>query len=185
MTSFTKQAIVRSFLELLDEEPFDRITVTQIAQRCGISRNTFYYHYQDIFSLVDDMFTLETRRVLDRHGSFDDWGEALDVATTFARTNRRAIYHLYNSSNRERLEHYLNDVFYGIIRRFVDTISTDLDVRERDAEDLTRFYAAAFEGVTLAWIRDGMADDNASVANTVRMLEGTIRYALERSVSNR
>lgn len=185
MANFTKQAIVQAFLELLNERPFDKITVTDIAQRCGVSRNTFYYHFQDIFDLVDQMFVMETERLLSTTTSFDDWREGVNQAMAFARENRPAVYHLYNSANRERLERYLYDIFYGMVRDFIDTQSKDLDVRKQDADDLAMFYAAAFEGVTKSWIRDSMNQDSDYIANVSRMIEGSIRTALERSVATR
>ena len=52
MADFTKRAIKASFMKLLEERPMNRITVRDIAQDCGINRNTFYYHYQDIPALL-------------------------------------------------------------------------------------------------------------------------------------
>lgn len=43
MAQFTKQAIINSFLKLLEETPLDKITVKDIVEDCGINRNTFYY----------------------------------------------------------------------------------------------------------------------------------------------
>ena len=42
----TKNAIRRSFIELLAERPFDKISVRDIAERSEVTRNTFYYYYE-------------------------------------------------------------------------------------------------------------------------------------------
>ena len=52
MADFTKKAIKESLRKLLEERPLSRITVKDIAATCGINRNTFYYHYQDIPMLL-------------------------------------------------------------------------------------------------------------------------------------
>ena len=52
MAQRTKNAIRQSFMELLVERPFDKITIGDIAQRSEITRNAFYYYYQDIYALV-------------------------------------------------------------------------------------------------------------------------------------
>ena len=52
-TSITKRAIQSAFLELLDQRSLSRITVRDITDICGINRNTFYYHYQDIPALIE------------------------------------------------------------------------------------------------------------------------------------
>ena len=50
MAQNTKKAIMNAFIELLNERSFEKITVTDIVNRCKINRNTFYYYYQDILN---------------------------------------------------------------------------------------------------------------------------------------
>ena len=50
----TNKAIIETFEEMLDEMPFEKITVSSLAKRCEISPNTFYYHYEDIYDLLTD-----------------------------------------------------------------------------------------------------------------------------------
>ena len=52
MSKFTKQAIMDGFIELSKQMPIDKITVKKVTDYIGITRNTFYYHYQDILSLI-------------------------------------------------------------------------------------------------------------------------------------
>ena len=52
MANFTEKAIRSAFLELLDQRPLNKITVKDITERCGINRNSFYYHYQDVPTLI-------------------------------------------------------------------------------------------------------------------------------------
>ncbi len=49
----TKETIIDAFWQLLEEKPFNKITVQNIVQRCHLNRNTFYYHFQDIPNLAD------------------------------------------------------------------------------------------------------------------------------------
>ena len=53
MPSFTRQAIMKAFMQLLEERPLNKITVKDIVEVCGINRNTFYYHFEDIPSLIE------------------------------------------------------------------------------------------------------------------------------------
>lgn len=53
MSGFTKEIIARTFTELLDEKPMSKITVKDIVERCGVNRNTFYYHFRDIPDVVE------------------------------------------------------------------------------------------------------------------------------------
>ena len=51
MSGFTKEIIAKTFTELLDEKPMSKITVKDIVERCGVNRNTFYYHFNKSFGL--------------------------------------------------------------------------------------------------------------------------------------
>ena len=65
MSNLTKQAIKNSFLKLLDERPLTRISVRDIAQDCGINRNSFYYHYHDIPEVMEEIFRDRTDALID------------------------------------------------------------------------------------------------------------------------
>lgn len=51
----TRGAIVNAFIQLLSEKPVNKITVKDIVERCGVNRNTFYYHFHDIPDLAEQM----------------------------------------------------------------------------------------------------------------------------------
>lgn len=53
MSGFTKEIIAKTFTELLDEKSMSKITVKDIVERCGVNRNTFYYHFKDIPDVVE------------------------------------------------------------------------------------------------------------------------------------
>lgn len=52
---YTKEVIGKAFLKLLDEKEPERITVSDICREAMISRPTFYFHYQDIYALLDEI----------------------------------------------------------------------------------------------------------------------------------
>ena len=57
MSQLTKKAIEEAFHDLLETTPFDKITVSAITKKCGIHHNTFYYHYKDIYELLEEWLT--------------------------------------------------------------------------------------------------------------------------------
>ena len=66
----TKQAIVNTFWQLLEEKPYSKITVQDIVDRCHVNRNTFYYHFQDIPSLAELSVEGWTDEIIKKHGVF-------------------------------------------------------------------------------------------------------------------
>ena len=69
MPSFTRKAIMESFMKLLDARPLNKITIKDIVEECGINRNTFYSHFEDIPALVEAIFKEETDRFISAHTS--------------------------------------------------------------------------------------------------------------------
>lgn len=190
MAQRTKNAIRQSFMELLAERPFDKITIGDIAQRSEITRNAFYYYYQDIyalvediFALVEDIFALELEQFTQKAAAYTSWQDAFRAAIAFALDNRRAVLHIYHSSSRETLERYYRQTILSAMTDFVHMMAQGLDVPEGKITALSRFYAAALEGLTSQWLRDGMTEDLAPfIADLGELLDGNIRLSLERCV---
>ena len=82
MASFTKRAIIESFIRQLQNKPADKITVKDIVEDCGISRNTFYYHFKDIYEVLEEILRIREERVIRglENGEIDegDWREGMD-----------------------------------------------------------------------------------------------------------
>ena len=67
MAGFTKKAIRESFVKLLSEKPFSQITVRDIVEDCGVSRNTFYYYYNDLPHLAESIVNEDAERIIQEH----------------------------------------------------------------------------------------------------------------------
>ena len=64
MPGFTRQIILHTLTELMNEKPLSKITVKDIVERCGVNRNTFYYHFRDIPDAVEAMVKEELNDIL-------------------------------------------------------------------------------------------------------------------------
>ena len=65
MSQVTKRALEESLKRMLLRKPLDRITISDITEDCGISRMTFYYHFKDIYDLVEWACEEDAARALD------------------------------------------------------------------------------------------------------------------------
>ena len=73
MSQVTKRALVASLKNQLLKKPLDKVTISDITDDCGISRNTFYYHFQDITALLEHILNADVERVLSQHLDMDSW----------------------------------------------------------------------------------------------------------------
>ena len=53
MNNITKNALEESLKKFLLQKPLDKITISDLTTDCGISRMAFYYHFKDIYDLVE------------------------------------------------------------------------------------------------------------------------------------
>lgn len=175
----TEKAIMHAFLELLNQHPLDKITVKDIVTACGISRNTFYYHYQDIYDLLRATFDAVAELVLQE--DVTTWQESLRSCTRFALENRRAVYHVYRSAHREQLERYLYRVTEERMDRLIRHLTAQMSISEEDVRYLTLFYKCAVVGILLEWLNADMKGDvDRLISRMGVLLEGNLRLSLER-----
>lgn len=181
MAQITKKALAASLKRLLSEKPLDKITVIDIVEDCGVNRQTFYYHFQDIYDLVEWVFFTEATMALDGKKTYDTWQQGFLHIFEYVLHNRSLVTNVYHSMSRDQLERYLYDVTYDLLMGVVDEQSADLSVREEDKKFVADFYKFAFVGLMLDWIKRGMKDDPQKTIDRLSVLiHGDIRRALEK-----
>ncbi|MFQ9917935.1 MAG: TetR/AcrR family transcriptional regulator [Flavonifractor plautii] len=156
-----------SLKKLLLERPLDKITVTDIAEDCGINRMTFYYHFRDIYDLVEWACQEDARRILDGKRTYTTWQEGFRRILDGLIDNRPFILNVYRSVRREQVETFLFQVTHGLLMGVVEELDPRGEVREEDKAFLADFYKYAFVGLVLDWIRTGMKGEPAELARRV------------------
>ena len=55
----TKHALAAALKALMLEKPLDKITIQELTNRCGMRRQNFYYHFEDVYDLLRWLFQEE------------------------------------------------------------------------------------------------------------------------------
>lgn len=182
MAQFTRRAIMESFMRLVGKKPLDKITVKDIVEDCEITRNTFYYHFQDIYDLTAEVFRNEFSNIIQRRGSQGNWSDQLWDIALFARENRSAILHIYNSARQAELvrvfERSADEYMLQIVRSYPEAAG----VAEEDIRLIAALLRCSIMGVARNWLDKGMREDPSPVMDRAKQLfEGLIPAALCRS----
>ena len=180
MRQFTKMAIMESFIRLLNEKPLDKITVKEIVDDCGINRNTFYYHFEDIHALLAYILDAEAEKVIKAHASVESLEEGFIAAARFALENKRAAYHIYNSVSREELERYLNSIVQEVMERLAEELTRGVPkerlASQEDMRLILQFYKNGMVGLTTEWLSHGMKEEPEHL---IRCLGALLRGSLK------
>ena len=186
MSQVTKNALARSLKELLERKQLNKITVTDITQQCGVNRQTFYYHFQDIYALLEWIYTTDATHVLEGKKDGSTWRQGFLQVLEYARENKALVQNTYHSVSRELLEQWLYREMYQLLRGVVDEKAQGLAVSEEDRASIAHFYKYAFVGLVLDWVQTGMKSEPEQLAQLVNtIMEGSIRAALERFAQNK
>ena len=159
MPGFTRQIILHTLTELMNEKPLSKITVKDIVERCGVNRNTFYYHFRDIPDAVEAMVR-----------------EELNDLVNAVQKNKKAMIHLYRSIQRDVFADYLDHAAERVVEELINRAVGDFEMDQEDKHLVSRYYKCVFVGVILDWLRHDMDYD---ILSDMHKLEHIYEKSLE------
>ncbi len=181
MSQVTKRALAASLKHLLLQKPLHKITINDIAEDCGINRMTFYYHFKDIYDLIEWTCEEDASRALAGQKTYDTWQQGLLQIFEAVQENKPFIMNVYHSVSREQVENYLYKLTYELLIGVVREKAKGMSVREEDQEFLATVYKYAFVGLMLDWIKNDMkGDPEVIVDRLAQVMHGNVAAALER-----
>lgn len=165
----TKQAIAKAVKELTRKKPFDKISVGEITEECGLNRQTFYYHFQDKYELLSWIYYQEAFLPIMDGISFDNWDERIYCLFDLMKKERyfyvNTIKHASNY-----FQEYLMKIAETILDEAIGVIDADLDIDEDDRALIVRFYAYGVCGTVVQWATTGMKMEPRELANHMKQL---------------
>lgn len=181
MPNYTKKAIMQTFEEMLDRMPFDKITVSSIVKQCEISSNTFYYHFRNIYDLLDQWLMLQKQILDEGHPEHSDWQSQLRCIMHRMQDHPRPVYHIFRSLSRDTLERLIlepgQQFFCEMIRQRPDMAAASDEM----VAEIAKFYYYAVTGFLIEFIRHRMkADVDLAVDTFARGMRDMAPYLLEK-----
>ncbi len=181
MAKTTKRALASSLKKLLTQKTLDKITVVDIVEDYEVNRQTFYYHFQDIYDLIDWIFIIDSAKAIDGKNTYDTWQQGFLHVFEYVLENKSLIANVYDSISRDKMEKYLYDVTYDLLINVVDEKSINMHIRDEDKQFIANFYKFAFVGLMLEWIKSGMKEKPEKIIDKLSILiKDDITRALEK-----
>jgi len=161
--SSTKDVLAKSLLKLLQNNSLDKITVQDVVNEAGVNRQTFYYHFQDIFALVSYVLDQEIPKQLTDISSpeqIPQWRRAYRDFTDKLYANRTLVLNTYDAITPRQFESYLYSKTRPVITMMIDSESDGLNITAADREFLIEIYARGCAGLVISWMDEGMPDQH-------------------------
>ena len=181
MSQVTKRALEQSLKNLLLKKPLTKITVGDITDDCGINRMTFYYHFKDIYDLVEWSCLEDAKRALDEKKTYDTWQQGLLQIFKAVQENKPFILNVYRCVHREQVEKYLQPLVDQLRLNVINEEAAGITVRDEDKQFIAQVYSYMFIGLMLDWIKDDMREDPQQIVEKLsKLIKGSVSVALSR-----
>ena len=179
MSDITKQALAQALKNLMNTTPLAKITVNNIVKVCNLNRRTFYYHFQDIYALLEWIFKNEVGNVMEENITYKTWQEGFLRIFYYLSENRKMVFNTYYSIGRDKLETHLYSAVYNLVLNVVDEITVGTEVPEKEKEFVVNFYKVALVGLLLEWIRKNMIENPEQIIDNLnKIISGDTHKAL-------
>lgn len=177
----TKKLLAESLKNCMRQKPLNKISIREIVEDCGVNRQTFYYHFKDIYDLVEWMFNQEAIRLLKENISFLTWEDSCLYLLKYIEKNWDICTCTLNSMGRSHLERFFYDDIHDIIRSVIDEYSSDFYVEEKYKEFLTHFYTVSFAALLVSWLKGEMKYRAEELISLISLtISNNIHTALDR-----
>lgn len=126
---------------------------------CGVSRNTFYYYYDDLPQLVESIVNEDAEQMVRNYPTMETLEDCLDAVINLALQNRKAVMYIYHSCNRDLYEQYQWRICEHAVSTYVQSILSNRNVSEQDRRLIVDYLKCVFFGLIMRWLEQGMQED--------------------------
>lgn len=180
MPNRTKEMLAESLMKLLARRTLDKITIQDIVDDCGYNRQTFYYHFHDIYDLIDWIFAAQTQELIEKCRACGSLDVGVEAVIAYMRENRRLILNVLRSVNGEKLLDNLygsaQSIVLSALENHPGVQELSMDYRELVAEG----FKYALAGLLIDWMRAGIPEDRVNKVRTMKAVYiGALEYALD------
>ena len=156
MASSTKEALGSALKQMLSVKPIEKITVKDLVEICGVNRQTFYYHFDDVYDLLEWVFEEDANHVLPKEVVYEHWREDVTMFFTYLKDNRDFALNIYNSHSRTDILRYYKTRLKGCIESFAVIVCETRNIDRKDFEFVIELYANIIVGLISQWLDLGM-----------------------------
>ena len=159
MSLLTEKALAASLKKLLEKKTLNKITVRDITDDCGVNRQTFYYHFHDVYDLVEWIFTQDAQKYMADGITDKNWNDVISELMDGLLEEKSFVMNAYYSLNRRQLEEFLRKLARPAVSDIVRRVADALGVSGDDLEFVIDVANAALIGIVTEWIAGGMKEE--------------------------
>lgn len=181
MKSYNKQLLADNLKLLMETKSIDKITVTELVEITKVNRQTFYYHFQDIYDLLGYIYKTETIDTIEMLPSLSTWKEGIHYIFKYVNDNKAFCINTYRSIGQEHMENFLTNIIFQLLKPVLEEINPNL--KEDTESFILHFYTNALMGILIEWLKSGLKEDyNIIVKRLILLLDGQFDIAISKFI---
>ena len=181
MSDLTKRALAEALKNRLSKTTLKNITIKDLTDDCGLNRQTFYYHFSDIYGLMEWIFVDETNKILNADYMDYDIRTILEKTFNYVQDNEKLILNAYKSTDKSLLDNFLKSWIRPIVTQIITRKAEGRNISDEDRDFVIDVCVTVVRGITFQWLENGMEDNLSGKADKLMtLLDGNIEMVLDR-----
>ena len=145
----TEHRFAAALKSMMADKPIDEISVLSLCKKCKVNRQTFYYHFHDIYDLLTLVYLDEKIDGIDKTINFY---EMIECIFNYYMKNQKFIDATLASDGKDLVQDFLTNNCYLCFWRYVTDLEISKMVSTQDKKNVVRFYASAFANYIIYYI---------------------------------
>lgn len=181
MASSTKHALADALKQMMEVKPIAKITVKDLVEICNVNRQTFYYHFDDVYDLLEWVFEEDANHILPEEVVYEHWQQDVLIFFKYLSDNASFTLNVYHSDSRLYMLKYLKARLESCIRSFADIVSEGMNIDKQDYDFVIEFYSNGIIGLIAQWMDMNMQPPKViTKERLLRVLEDSVENMLAR-----
>ena len=177
-------ALAAALKDALVGTPLAKVTVSGLTAAAGLTRQTFYTHFTDVYDLATWVFTTDIADHIMAHASYDEWADGFVKLLAYMKEHRDQTYAVIRSLRHAELERLFYRELREMMRVIVAELGDGLNLTQTDRDFVIDHYTLTVVGHLLHWLAGDMRENPyVLVSNLEFLLHGAVRGSLERFAS--
>lgn len=165
----TEVILANALKELMSKESLDDITVKRLADMCNIKRQTFYYHFRDIYDLLTWIFLNEN---IKSKKPLNSWQEAVKLIIKYVSKNKKFIQNTLSSAGRDLFEQFISSFLYSFTLQYFAKIDANQKVSSEDKRFFSTYYVSGISKAIISWVDRGMKESEDALVSHLELVVG-------------
>lgn len=179
----TKRSIADGFKILMEKKSFEKITIADITDQCGLNRQTFYYHFQDKYELLNWILLTEVITPFKEGLTIDNWNDKLLEILLVIYDNSKFYSNAFNTSHGNEFRQYLFSVVTEVLSDVIDKLSEGTPINPEDKQFIAEFISYGVSGSVTKWVTTGMKQSPEKTARHLKeIVNGFKSFAAQRTL---